>query len=61
MDAQDLVGKRVTITEVDLEAWPSNSVAHLAIVVDDGPALVFEARLDPARAKAMLTLRDATA
>jgi hypothetical protein len=58
MDAQDLIGKQVTIIDMDLYARGSNEVAYVAIAVDAGDTLVFEAYLDPARAKAALTLRD---
>jgi hypothetical protein len=61
MDAQELIGKRVTIADVDLRAWPSHAVAHVTIDIDDGPTIVIEAQLDPARAKAMLSLHDASA
>ena len=57
MDAHDLIGKQVTITGVDLYAKSSRDVAHIAMRVD-GATLVFEAYLDPARAKAALTLLD---
>jgi hypothetical protein len=58
MDAQDLIGKRVTITEIDLDGHRPWELAHVAIAVEGGPALVFEAELHQARAKAVLTLRE---
>jgi hypothetical protein len=57
MDAHDLIGKRVTITDIDLDAYAPGAGAHVAIDVDGGPALVSEADLHQTRAKAVLTLR----
>jgi hypothetical protein len=57
MRPQDLIGRKVTITEIDLEAPTSFDVAHITFEVDDGSVLVLEAELHQARAKAVLMLR----
>jgi hypothetical protein len=56
MDARDLIGKRVTITTVDLDAHAPWTVAHVGFEAEDGTQLVIEAHLHQARAKAVLAV-----